>query len=158
MAREPLIVMMLMLSAETGSASSTSSAPLPRSHDCGGIPSYAFDKHTRLGLQAIRRFAVENTQVRAVLAAHVSGFRAVGALGVAAFYCDGSALDVRLDWARSDELEVRGITSDLLSAGVSPEGVIAVRQTVADNLAHLNELRAQVVGSRRVMSVDAWRA
>ena len=157
-AREPLIVMMLLLSAEAGSASSTSSVRLPSWGDCGGIPSFAFDKHTRLGLQAIRRFAIENAQVKAVLSAHVPEFRATGALGVAAFYCDGSALDVRLDWALSDELEVRGITSDLLSAGVFPEGVGLVRQTVADNLAHLNDLRAQVVQARRAQSEAPWRA
>jgi hypothetical protein len=49
-------------------------------------PMYALDKHTRLGREAIRRFASENDEVRETLARYVPAARRNDAAYMAAFW------------------------------------------------------------------------
>ncbi len=155
LAREPLFVMLLLLGGETVCTTQIRMTEPPEAKLCGGVPSYAYDKHTRLGLQALKRFAKENEAVAAVLNEHVADFRGMAALNIAAFYTDGALVDVRLDWLRSDEIEQRGICSDIMQAGAPPFGVAPLREVIASNLAHLNQIRADLIQRARKDRGDA---
>ena len=82
-----------------------------------GVPMYALDKHTRLGREAIRRFASENDEVRETLARYVPAARRNDAAYMAAFYADAAPLATKLVWNGADELEAFGTETDLLSVG-----------------------------------------
>ena len=64
---------------------------------------YALDKHTRLGREAIRRFASENDEVRETLARFVPAARRNDAAYMAAFYADAAPLATKLVWKGADE-------------------------------------------------------
>jgi hypothetical protein len=111
------------------------------------LPLYALDKHTRLGREAIWRFACENDSARACLARFVPASKRRSAAYVAAFYVDAAPVARRLMWDQSKALEAFGIKRDLLHAGVPADGIEPVLDVMRVNLGHLNELRAQVLAS-----------
>jgi hypothetical protein len=115
--------------------------PLVKADD---VPLYALDKHTRLGREAIWRFACENDSVRACLARFVPAHQKRSAAYVAAFYVDAAPVARRLIWDQSEALETFGIERDLLHTGVPAEGIEPLLAAMRANLGHLNELRAQV--------------
>src|SRR5208282_5401501 len=106
---------------------------------------YALDEHTRLGRQAIWRFACENDDVRTCLERFVPASQRRRVANVAAFYVDAAPVARRLVWDQSDALEAFGIERDLLHAGVSAEGIGPLLECMRANLGQLNELRAQVL-------------
>src|SRR5262249_26396192 len=116
--------------------------PLVKADD---VPLYALDKHTRLGREAIWRFACENDTVRACLARFVPASQRRSAAYVAAFYVDAAPIARRLMWDQSETLEAFGIERDLLNAGAFAEGIQPLLKAMRANLGHLNELRAQIV-------------
>jgi hypothetical protein len=109
------------------------------------VPLYALDKHTRLGREAIWRFARENDTVRACLARFVPKSRTRSAAYVAAFYVDAAPVARRLMWDQSEALETFGIERDLLHAGMPTEGIEPLLGVMRANLHHLNELRREVL-------------
>ena len=113
----------------------------------GGVPLYALDKHTRLGREAIWRFACENESVRPCLARFVSASRRRSAAYMAAFYVDAALIARRLMWDQSEALETFGIERDLVHAGVPAEGIQPLLEAMRANLGHLNELRANVIAA-----------
>jgi hypothetical protein len=119
--------------------------PVPSSPVVGGVPLYAFDKHTRLGKQAIRQFARENDAVRRCLEQHVADYRAQAAACVAAFYADAAPVSCRLTWEGSLPLEAMGTENDLLLEGVGEQGIMPLLRAVRDNLDHLNDIRARLL-------------
>jgi len=120
--------------------------PLVKADD---VPLYALDKHTRLGREAIWRFACENDTVRACLARFVPASQRRSAVYVAAFYVDAAPIARRLMWDQSETLEAFGIERDLLNAGAFAEGIQPLLKAMRANLGHLNELRAQIVARAR---------
>jgi hypothetical protein len=114
------------------------------------VPLYALDKHTRLGREAIWRFACENDAVRACLVRFVPPSQRRSAAYVAVFYVDGAPVAKRLIWDQSKALEAFGIERDLLHAGVPIEGIQPLIEVMRANLGHLNDLRAQVLAGTRV--------
>ncbi len=111
----------------------------------GGVPLYALDEHTRLGRQAIWRFASENDEVRTCLERFVPLGRRRRAANVAAFYVDAAPLARRLVWDQFATLEAFGIERDLLVAGVTADGIGPLLGAMRANLGHLNELRADIL-------------
>jgi hypothetical protein len=125
--------------------------PLVKADD---VPLYALDKHTRLGREAIWRFACENDSVRACLARFVPAGQRRSAAYVAAFYVDAAPVAARSIWDQSEALEAFGIERDLLHAGVPADGIQPLLKAMRVNLGHLNELRAQVLaGAQRATSM-----
>ena len=62
-AREPFVLLLpLLWLAAAGSETELLDSPLTPSSLINGVPLYALDKHTRLGRQAIRRFAQGNAE------------------------------------------------------------------------------------------------
>ena len=116
--------------------------PLVKAAD---VPLYALDKHTRLGREAIWRFACENDSVRPCLARFVPASQRRSAAYVAAFYVDAAPIAQRLMWDQSEALEAFGIERDLLHARAPAEGIQPLLETMRVNLGHLNELRAQIL-------------
>jgi hypothetical protein len=113
------------------------------------VPMFALDKHTRLGREAIRRFALENEEVRDILARYVPAARRNDAAYMAAFYADAAPLAIRLSWKGADALEAFGTETDLLLSGVLPEGFAPLLAALRNNLGHLNEVRARVFAQQR---------
>lgn len=64
---------------------------------------------------------------------------------IAVFYADGSACSPKLDWPLGRDLERLGAEADLLAAGVAPEGIGPLRETVTRNLGHLNGIRERLL-------------
>ena len=109
-------------------------------------------KHTRLGRDAIWRFACENDSVRACLACFAPARQRRNAAYVAAFYVDAAPIAKRLMWDQSEALEAFGIERDLLHAGLPAEGIGPLLAVMRANLDHLNELRRDVLARSQVIS------
>jgi hypothetical protein len=148
--REPITVMvpLIWLAAAT-SQQSVCDYPVPPLTKAGDVPLYALDEHTRLGREAIWRYACENDGVRTCLERFVPASRRRRAANVAAFYVDAAPVARRLIWDQSRSLETFGTERDLLLAGVPAEGIGPLLEAVRANLGHLNELRTQVLGRTR---------
>jgi hypothetical protein len=148
--REPITVMVpLIWPVSARSKKWVCDCPIPPLVEAGGVPLYALDKHTRLGREAIWRFACENESVRACLARFVPASQRRSAAYVAAFYVDAAPVARRLTWDQSEALETFGIERDLLHAGVHTEGIQPLLEAMRANLGHLNELRANVIAAAR---------
>ena len=111
--------------------------PGPAPGERRGVPLYALDEHTRIGREAIWRFACENDDVRTCLERFVPAGRRRRAANVAAFYVDAAPLAKRLVWDQSAALEAFGIERDLLHAGVTVDGIGPLLGAMRANLGHL---------------------
>ena len=146
--REPITVMVpLIWPVAARSKKRVCDCPIPPLVEAGGVPLYALDKHTRLGREAIWRFACENEFVRPCLARFVPASQRRSAAYVAAFYVDAAPIAQRLMWDQSEALETFGIERDLVHAGVPTEGIQPLLEAMRANLGHLNELRANVIAA-----------
>src|ERR1019366_8711156 len=144
-----LMVPLVWLAANRHSHPAITKFETPVSKIIDGVPMYALDKPTRLGREAIRRFASENDEVRGPLGRYVPVARRHDAAYMAAFYADAAPLTTKLAWTGADDLEAFGTETDLLLSGVPPEGFAPLLAAVRANLGHLNEVRAQVFGRQR---------
>ncbi len=144
--REPITVMVPLIGLVAArSKKRVCDCPIPPLVEAGGVPLYALDKHTRLGREAIWRFACENESVRACLARFVPENRWRSSAYVAAFFADAAAVARRLLWEQSEALETFGIERDLLHAGMPAEGIEPLLGVMRANLEHLNDLRRDVL-------------
>jgi hypothetical protein len=144
--REPITAMVpLIWLAARNSENRVCDCAVPPLVKADEVPLYALDKHTRLGREAIWRFAYENDSVRACLARFVPAGQRRSAAYVAAFYVDAAPVAARLIWDQSEALEAFGIERDLIHAGVPAEGIQPLLEAMRANLEHLNELRAQIL-------------
>lgn len=149
--REPIALMvpLIWLFANDDGGSTITKSEVPPSKVVDGVPMYALDKHTRLGREAIRWFAVENEGVRAVLARSVPAARRNEAAYMAAFYADAAPLATKLVWKGADALETLVTETDLLLSGVPPEAFAPLLEAFRNNLVHLDEVRARVFAQQR---------
>jgi hypothetical protein len=137
------------IASRSGEGSTIIKSEVPPSKVIDGVPMYALDKHTRLGREAIRHFALENDEVRAVLAQYVPTGRRNDAAYMAAFYADAAPLPTKLVWKGADALETLVTETDLLQSGVPPEGFAPLLGACRANLGHLDEARARVFAQQR---------
>jgi hypothetical protein len=149
--REPITIMvpLLWLSAASNKKR-VCDCPIPPLVKAGGVPLYALDKHTRLGREAIWRFACENESVRACLERFVSASQRRSAAYVAAFYVDAAPVARQLLWNQSEALETFGIERDLYHAGMPPEGIRLLLEAMRANLKYLNQIRAQILAATQM--------
>lgn len=141
--REPLCVMIPLIwqAAYGGEVPAVVNEPVPAALTANGVPLYALDLHTRLGKQALQRFARENVAVCSCLERWVPEYRWHKAAYVAGFYADGAPVARRLNWSQSRAVETLGIDNDMRLVGVPPQGIAPLLSAFQDNLDHLNELR-----------------
>ena len=146
--REPITVMvpLIWLAARGRPQTGVENCPLPPLVCEGEVPLYALDGHTRLGRQAIFRFAQSNDAVRECLECHVTGPQRQAAY-LAAFYTDGYPISSRLMWQGCLDAEQFGIDNDLLLAGVRFEGIEPLLQVFRGQLGELNAVRRAVFRS-----------
>ena len=147
-----LMVPLIWLAANRDSYPTIIESEVPVAKIVDGVPMYSLDKHSRLGREAVRRFASENEEVRETLARYVPAARRNDAAYMAAFYADAAPLATKLVWKGADELEALGTETDLLLSGVPPEGFATLLAALRNNLEHLNEVRTQVFVQQR----SAW--
>jgi hypothetical protein len=145
-AREPFVLLLpLLWLAAAGSESELLDLPLPPSGLINGVPLYGLDKHTRLGRQAIGRFAQENAEIAQFLTERGCDSGDGRALRMAVFYADGALTRRTLQWRHSVELTASGAAADFhkvnVAAGVGAELV----QLVAAHIADLNAIRSQLL-------------
>jgi hypothetical protein len=143
---EPIAVMVpLIWLAARDTKQSVRDCIVPALVESRDVPLYALDQHTRLGREAIWRFARENKAVRACLAGFVPEKRWRSSAYIAGFYIDGAPVARRLVWDQSESLEAFGIERDLLHAGMPADGIRPLLEVMRANLGHLNEVRRQVL-------------
>jgi hypothetical protein len=149
--REPITLMvpLVWLAATRHGRPTITESELPVAKIVDGVPMYSLDKHTRLGREAVRRFASENEEVRETLARYVPAARRNDAAYMAAFYADAAPLATKLVWKGADELEALGTETDLLLSGVPPKGFAPLLAALGSNLGHLNEVRARLFARQR---------
>jgi hypothetical protein len=99
-----LMVPLIWLEARKSRGDRFSSDIIPEVSVVDGIPTYAFDKHTRLGLRAFQVLLKESTQLRACLDQFVPKQNWRDATQMAAFYTDAYVVSRRLDWSMSQSL------------------------------------------------------
>lgn len=152
---EPIVMMVALLwlaIRETREAPMTLREPAPRSVLCGGLPSYTFDKHTRLGKQAIKQLLRENSVVRDCIADFVPEYKAIEVASMAAFYADAIALNHRIIWTKSDVLFALGRKTDMTKIGTPDQGVEPITNIVLANLDQLNEIRRRLREAPRLFN------
>ena len=111
--REPITVMvpLIRLEVERDKQTEIINERVPECPALNGIPMYAFDMHTRLGLAAIQRFTRESEYLQACLEQFVPKHAWLKGVQMAAFYADGYVVSRRLKWSLARSLEAVGINS-----------------------------------------------
>lgn len=117
-----MVALLWLAIRETREAPMTLREPAPQSVLCGGLPSYTFDKHTRLGKQAIKQLLHESSDVRDCIADFVPEYKAIEVASMAAFYADAIALNHRIIWTKSDALFALGRKTDMTKIGSPDQG------------------------------------
>ena len=139
----PAVGPLLWLAAAGGETEFVNSRPAP-SGLVDGVPLYALDKHTRLGRQAIGRFARESAEIARFLTEHAHG-SPEGALRMAVFYADGALTRHILQWRQSAELTAAGVAADFRKVNVAAGVGAALVPLVSAHIADLNAIRRQVL-------------
>ena len=150
--RDPLALFLplLWLAAEDGERALVEVSP-PPSGLIDGVPLYALDKHTRLGRQAIGRFAKENAEIARFLSKHGCG-SGDGALRMAVFYADGALTRPTLQWRYSADLSAVGMAADFHKVHVAADVGAALVQLVSAHIGELDAIRLQLLS--RALPLD----
>ena len=149
--REPITLMvpLVWLAANDGQVPTVLEAAVPRSLVLDEIPMYALDKHTRVGLEAIRKLVKYNYEIRECLKRYVAPAQRNAAAYMAAFYADAAPLASKLFWNGAEQLEALGTEADLLKVGVPPEGIEPLVRLFRKNIDQLDKIRADTVFRKR---------
>ncbi|MBY3416757.1 hypothetical protein HFN87_26170 [Rhizobium laguerreae] len=145
--REPIVVMTPLLATAIGEQKEsvvTVEDILPNSVLCNGIPSWVFDKHTRLGKSAIRQLLAENRNLRDCIGEFVPEYRALEIAAMAAFYVDAVSLKLRMTWSMSNDLYSLGLRTDMTKIGTPDDGVEPIVSAMQSGLEHLNDIRRRL--------------
>ncbi|MBB3164655.1 hypothetical protein FHS25_005158 [Rhizobium laguerreae] len=144
---EPIVLMAPLLALASGERSEVASIieePLPPSLMCAGLPSWTFDKHTRLGKSAIRQLLVQDQPFRDCIADFVPEYRSLETAAMAAFYADAISVKRRAAWSLSSELYALGLRTDMTKIGVPENGVEPIVSAMNCALEHLNDIRQRL--------------
>ena len=145
-AREPFALLLpLLWLAAAGSETGLADSPLAPSGLINGVPLYALDKHTRLGRQAIGRFAKENAEIAQFLTKRGCDSGDDWALRMAVFYADGALTRPTLRWRHSAELTAAGVAADFYKVQVAADVGAELVELVAAHIADLDSIRIQLL-------------
>ena len=143
-AREPFALLLpLLWLAAAGSETEFLDSPLPSSGVINGVPLYALDKHTRLGRQAIGRFAKETAEIAQFLTERGCGSDDDRAVRMAVFYADGALTRPTLRWRHSAQLTAAGAAADFRRVHVAASVGAELVELVAAQIADLDAIRSQ---------------
>lgn len=149
--REPIVLMAPLLSAvlhERRERLENVHEHPPEPKYIRGVPTYTFDKHTRVGKAAIGQLLRENEQVRGCLADYVPEFRARDVAAMAGFYVDAVPLLRRAAWSQSDELYALGLQTDMGKVGAPDESILPILSTIRKHRPHLDDIRCRLYDRR----------
>ena len=145
-AREPFALLLpLLWLAAAGSETGLADSPLAPSGLINGVPLCALDKHTRLGRQAIGRFAKENAEIARFLTERGCGSGDDRALRMAVFYADGALTRPTLRWRHSAELTASGVAADFQGVHVGADVGAELVELVVAHIANLHSIRSQLL-------------
>jgi hypothetical protein len=149
--REPITLMvpLIWLAAHDAQVPTVVEGAVPPSLVLDDVPMYALDKHTRIGLEAIRSLVKYNYEIRVCLERYVAPAQRHAAAYMAAFYADAAPLASKLSWDGADQLEALGTEADLLKVGVAREGIEPLLRLFRANVQHLNKVRLHTVCKKR---------
>jgi len=138
--KEPILVMLPLLSTMATGGSITEATPPPTFLD-DDVPLVALDMFCRIGKQAIAALATSSPKLRDFLYQHLPRRQWARAVGFALFYAEGGIVTPHLRWAQSMEIERLGIEADFATVGL-PAGCIAeLLALVREDISLLNHLR-----------------
>ena len=149
--REPITIMLPLLwklVQESDEPTTVQHVGLLPAAACHGVPAWTWDKHTRLGKAAMRRFIREVPAVDAMLSRYVPDFRARAIMEMAGFCVDAVPIARRLQWSRSHELEAIGFETDMMKIGCPREGVQPILDVVGAHLDRLNAIRCRLFAAQ----------
>jgi hypothetical protein len=135
------LIPMIWQEAERTGGMVITETDLPPAEPHNGIPLYALDMHTRLGKQAIIRFATECPEVRDYHAAHVPPEKWAEVACLAAYYTDGHLVRHRALWRDALPLEAFAIEAEMQSVGLPHAGAQALLAAMQANIPQLNFVR-----------------
>ena len=145
-AREPFALLLpLLWLAAVGTETELLDSPLSPSGLINGVPLCALDKHTRLGRQAIGRFAQENAEIARFLTERGCRSGNDGALRMAVFYADGALTRPTLQWRHAAEVTAAGVAADFHKVHVAADVGAELVELVATHIADLNAIRSQLL-------------
>ncbi len=154
-AREPFILLLpLLWLAAIGIETELADSALAPSGLINGVPLCALDKHTRLGRQAIKRFAEENAEIAQFLSERGCSSCDDRALRMAVFYADGALTRQTLRWRHLAELMASGVAADFHGVRVAACVGVELVQLATAHIAHLNAIRSQVLS--RALPADRY--
>jgi hypothetical protein len=144
--RESIAVMvpLIWLEAQLDKQATVCNECVPDCPAIDGVPMYAYDKHTRLGLAAMQRLTQESDHIRNCLEKFVPKPAWLKAVQMAAFYTDGYLVSRRLEWSLSRSIEELGIESDFYRIGVPPEAVSPLREALGSETGRMNCIRQEL--------------
>lgn len=137
-----VLVPLIWLAANSGAPLSVSEIQVPKTQSVAGIPLYTFDKHTRLGKQAIRELIRSDAPLRSCLQMFVPESRWQAAIEMAAFYADAAPVSRRLEWSQSRSIEELGKEADFAKVGVPLDAISPLQAAIAVSLGTLNDIRS----------------
>jgi hypothetical protein len=145
-AREPFVLLLpLLWLAAAGSEAEFVDPPFAPLRLVNGVPICALDRHTRLGCQAIKRFAQENAEIARFLTERGCRSGGEGALRMAVFYADGALVRPSFRWRHSAELVTAGVAADFQGVHVGPGVGAELVELVAAQIADLDSIRSQLL-------------
>jgi hypothetical protein len=143
---EMLSPLVALLFREPRGATQAAADDLPPEQLIGEIPSWAYDLFSREGRACFARFLQTDAPSAIWLRRHVSPGRRVAFLGHMVFRAEGGLVDHRMHWPLADQLrreaDVECSRPECVDAG-------EILGLVRDDISHLNEVRANVLGSAR---------
>lgn len=145
-ASHPFFLMLPILASvldQGGGPSGVVDCVVPEARHARGVPLYAFDKHTRVGKQAITEFAHVSPGLANALEQVPADRRRDVAL-MAAFYADGVPISRRFAWDQSAQLELLGFEADMASAGCPELACVPILECVRANLPGLDQTRLAI--------------
>lgn len=144
--KEPIVVMSPLLHLAIGDATIqiTEDVRCPPYVLCNGVPSWAFDKHTRVGLSAIRRLILESAEVNDCISNFVPDYRAIEVAAMGAFYADAIFAHRRMTWLESENLYSLGLRTDFAKIGTPDDGILPIAAVIGKNIDHLNDIRKRL--------------
>lgn len=158
-AAHPFILMLPILASvldQYGSPPDVVNSVVPEARYARGVPLYAFDKHTRVGKQAIIEFAHMSPGLASALEQVPADRRRDVAL-MAAFYADGVPISRRFAWGQSAQLEQLGFEADMGIAGCPELSCVPILECVRANLPDLDQIRLAIFtrSSMRIARVQS---
>jgi hypothetical protein len=140
----PFVFLVPLLLARLGPAGSAKACPLPSTIWSLGVPTYAFDMHTRIGKAAIAKFMLDCDEVRSCLAELFPVRRWKEASELAAFYADAAPVASLLEWELGNEIRNEAIRVEFARIGVLSDRHQILLDVVLRNLQMLNLIRCDV--------------